>query len=214
MVYEDMKSFLCEGRSGTTAAIGSVAAGAIAGVAGAIVGSPFNLVKTRLQSYSSYIAVGEQHKYRGFIHGLEQIYKTSGLRGLFQGVSSSMLRTGAGSSVQLATYDTCKNMISYELNLPSTSSWVHFSSAFATGFMVCLAMNPFDVIMTRIYNQGASKKYSGILDCLMKSVRAEGFMVLFKGFWPHYLRLGPHSILLLVFMERVRGLISGITIKN
>ena len=98
MVYEHMKSFLCEGRSGITAAIGSVAAGALAGVAGAFVGSPFNLVKTRLQSYSSYIPVGEQHKYRGFIHGLEQIYTISGLRGLFLGVSSSMLRTGAGSS--------------------------------------------------------------------------------------------------------------------
>lgn len=208
MVYEHMKNLLCNGQSKAGTALGSVAAGALAGISGAFVSSPFNLVKTRMQSYSTYIAVGEQHHYTSFIHGLKEIYRHSGISGLFQGVSSSMLRTGAGSSVQLTTYDACKNYIAGKLSLPNSSILVHLFSAFASGFAVCIVTNPFDVMMTRIYNQGSSRKYSGILDCLFKSLKTEGFLALYKGFWPHYLRMGPHTILTFVFIEQVKKVIS------
>lgn len=77
-------------------------------------------------------------------------------------------------------------------------------------------MNPFDVVTTRMYNQntdtsttaaGSAKTagrggalYSSPLDCVVKTVRAEGPMALYKGFLAHYLRIGPHTVLCFVFL--------------
>lgn len=45
------------------------------------------------------------------------------------------------------------------------------------GLVVTTAMNPFDVISTRLYTQGGgvTERYTGPLDCAVKTVRAEGF---------------------------------------
>jgi solute carrier family 25 protein 34/35 len=73
-----------------------------------------------------------------------------------------------------------------------------FASSLLTGFFATVAMNPPDVISTRLYNQpvvgGRGTLYTGWLDCARKTVRAEGVRGLYKGFLAHYLRLGPHTI--------------------
>jgi solute carrier family 25 protein 34/35 len=68
----------------------NAAAGACAGAIGACVGSPFFLVKTRLQSQSNTAtnAVGYQYKYRGTFHALTSVFRDEGgLRGLYRGSS-------------------------------------------------------------------------------------------------------------------------------
>lgn len=78
----------------------NIFSGASSGVIGAMAGSPFFLVKTRLQSYSPFLPVGTQHNYRNAWDGLSQIYKAEGTRGLYRGVVPAMVRTAFGSSVQ------------------------------------------------------------------------------------------------------------------
>jgi len=46
-------------------------------------------------------------------------------------------------------------------------------------------------------------QYSGIIDCVIKVVRKEGFLSLWKGFVPYFLRLGPHTILTFIFLEQI-----------
>ena len=72
----------------------NVVSGAMAGVVSAAVGSPFFLVKTRIQSHSPMqgLAVGTQHAYRGTLHALASIVQADGWRGLFTGVQAAMLR--------------------------------------------------------------------------------------------------------------------------
>lgn len=45
------------------------------------------------------------------------------------------------------------------------------------GLVVTTAMNPLDVISTRLYTQGTgvTERYKGPLDCAAKTVRTEGF---------------------------------------
>lgn len=67
--------------------------------------------------------------------------------------------------------------------------------------------------------------YSGPFDCLVKTVRIEGFRGLYKGntwwkihsnrdlgLWAHYLRLGPHTVLTFVFWEQFKRLADGLNI--
>src|ERR1700761_6838895 len=86
----------------------NIFSGATSGVLGAFAGSPFFLVKTRLQSYSPFLPVGTQHQYRNAWDGLSQIYRGEGIRGLYRGVGPAMVRTAFGSSVQLPTYFLAK----------------------------------------------------------------------------------------------------------
>jgi hypothetical protein len=69
------------------------------------------------------------------------------------------------------------------------------------------AMNPWDVISTRLYQSGGvATRYRGPLDCAMQAVRAEGVLALQKGWLAQFARLGPHTILTFVAMEHLRPL--------
>lgn len=83
------------------------------------------------------------------------------------------------------------------------------ASAFAGGFFLASAMTPFDVVATRLFNQPVDGKgkgilYRGILDCSLKILRAEGLSGFYKGFSASYLRLGPHTVLSILFWQTFR----------
>lgn len=178
----------------------NVFSGAASGVLGAMAGSPFFLIKTRLQSYSPTLPVGTQHKYRNALDGVRQIYSAEGLRGLYRGMGASMVRTGAGSSVQLPTYFFAKRRLMRHANMQDGPA-LHLLSSTASGFVVCCAMHPPDTVMARLYNQHGNL-YSGILDCLTKTVRTEGLLAVYKGFLAHLARILPHTVLTLTFAEQ------------
>jgi solute carrier family 25 protein 34/35 len=75
----------------------NVFSGAVSGAVGAALGSPFFLVKTRLQSYSESIGVGHQHNYKNTRDAFLSIYKEFGIQGMFNGVRAAILRTAVGS---------------------------------------------------------------------------------------------------------------------
>ena len=117
----------------------NVFSGAASGILGAMAGSPFFLVKTRLQSYSPFLAVGTQHQYKNAIDGLGQIYRSEGFRGLYRGMGASMFRTGAGSSVQLPTYFFAKRRLTKHAGMTDGPA-LHLLSSAISGVVVCTVM--------------------------------------------------------------------------
>ena len=228
----------------------SVAAGSTSGVLGAVSGSPFFLIKVRLQvqsqltqklqqhsaatlvtsaasalpappggpsvlassvaSSTKVLPVGHQHAYTGAWQGLYQIFREEGVAGLYRGAGAAMLRVGVGSGVQLSTYDASKRLVVSlsEGKLTERSVLTHFSASLVSGAIITLAMNPFDVMSTRLYNQpvvhGKGQLYNGVWDCARKIMTQEGPLGFYKGVLPHYLRLGPHTILTFVFWEQLK----------
>ena len=179
----------------------NVFAGFISGAAGAVLASPFFLVKTRMQSYSKTGAVGQQTYYSGAFDGLSLIYKAEGFKGLYRGVDAAILRTGAGSAAQLPVYNLTKNFVLKHNLANDNTLLLHFISASMAGLGVAIVMNPWDVVLTRMYNQKGNL-YKGPFDCFRKTIAIEGPMALYKGFWAQLFRVGPHSILTLIFMEQ------------
>lgn len=178
----------------------NVFCGATSGVIGAMAGSPFFLVKTRLQSYSATMPTGTQHQYRNALDGLSQIYKQGGISGLYRGVGAAMIRTGFGSSVQLPTYFFAKRRLMRHAGMEEGPG-LHLTSSAVSGFVVCCFMHPPDTIMSRLYNQHGDL-YKGVFDCLAKTIRTEGFFAIYKGFLPHLARILPHTILTLSLAEQ------------
>lgn len=173
-----------------------VFAGAISGISGAMLGSPLYLIKTRQQSYSPvFKGIGYQHKMDSPFRELAKIYRNEGFRGVYRGVEAAMARAGVGSAVQMPTYMMGKELLISRFGMPDTIG-THFGASMFAGLLVCLAMNPFDVISTRMYNQGVDPAtgrgllYNSPIDCFLKSTRTEGIRGLYKGFLAHYLRIG------------------------
>jgi solute carrier family 25, member 34/35 len=170
----------------------NIFSGAASGIIGAAAGSPFFLVKTRLQSYSPVLPVGTQHHYKNAMDGLRQIYAAEGVRGLYRGVGPAMVRTGFGSSVQLPTYFFAKRMLQRHLGMEDGPG-LHLASSTASGFVVACVMHPPDTVMSRMYNQ-TGNLYSGAFDCLYRTVKTEGVLAVYKGFFAHLARILPHTV--------------------
>ncbi|CAA7264785.1 unnamed protein product [Cyclocybe aegerita] len=184
----------------------SVLAGATSGAVGASLGNPLFLIKARMQAYSPALPVGAQHYYKSSFHALSTIFKAEGLRGLVRGIDAAILRTSMGSSVQLPSYNFTKNQLVKHDILPANSTWTFLVSSSVSGACVCLAMQPADTALTRMYNQptivGPDGKVRGTLyknpiDCLWKTFKAEGVKGWYKGSTAHFLRIAPHTIVTL-----------------
>lgn len=47
--------------------------------------------------------------------------------------------------------------------------------------------------MARLYNQ-TGNLYKGVFDCLFKTIRTEGVLAIYKGFFAHLARILPHTV--------------------
>ncbi|XP_045490980.1 solute carrier family 25 member 35-like isoform X2 [Colias croceus] len=186
--------------------------GCISGMCGGLVGSPLQLVKTQLMSYSSKkIAVGTQHGHPGMMHALTQIYMKNGLLGLWRGAHGMMLRNSVGSASQIAAFSVCKEWMDNNNMFQQSKYLSAFMASNIGAITKTLTLTPMDVIMTRLYNQaidaqGRGLFYEGIWDCAQKITKTEGLLAFYKGVGPSYFRQAPHTVLLLVFWDMLKDL--------
>lgn len=181
-----------------------VVVGAATGAFGALLGSPLYLIKVRMQSYSPTMAVGSQTYYRGVPSALASLYRN---HEMYRGVGAACIRTAIGSSVQLPIYHATGQFIRSMGLMDPKSPFTFIASGICAGVGVAIVMSPPDVLMTRMYNQKGNL-YTGVLDCLVKSVRHEGFWALYKGFGANAARIGPHTLLSLVFFEYTQAFVA------
>uniref|UniRef100_A0A8C5V3B5 Solute carrier family 25 member 35 n=1 Tax=Microcebus murinus TaxID=30608 RepID=A0A8C5V3B5_MICMU len=132
----------------------SAAVGGLAGILGAYLGSPIYMVKTHIQAQAaSEIAVGHQYKHQGMLQALNEIGRKHGVVGLFRGAVGGLPRVIVGSSAQLCTFSSTKDLLSQWEIFPPQSWKVALAASMVSGIAVVLAMTPFDVASTRLYNQ-------------------------------------------------------------
>ncbi|XP_026539710.1 solute carrier family 25 member 35 isoform X1 [Notechis scutatus] len=175
-------------RDGRISPLRATLAGALAGAASAIVSSPL---------------------YLGMFHALSGIHKEHGVLGLWRGAISSVPRVMVGSSTQLSTFSFSKQFFNNLEIFPKDSWLIALCAGMTSSFVVAIAMTPFDVASTRLYNQpigpdGQGMMYKGLLDCLAQIIRTEGFWGAYKGVGASYFRIGPHTILSLLFWDQIR----------
>uniref|UniRef100_A0A182J1U6 Mitochondrial oxaloacetate carrier protein n=1 Tax=Anopheles atroparvus TaxID=41427 RepID=A0A182J1U6_ANOAO len=185
--------------------------GATGGFVGSALASPFFMVRTHLQSQAkAVIAVGFQHQHTGMMSALKEIFQKHGVQGLYRGVAITMPRALLGSGGQLAAFGYTKDFLTRRPILANQSeTFVSIAAGAVGGTVMAITMTPPDVIATRLYNQGVDAKgkgiyYKGVIDCCIKIIKTEGIAGLYKGFWPHYMRIGPHATLVLLFFDELK----------
>lgn len=114
-----------------------------------------------------------------------------------------------GSGAQLSSYESCKRLVKKYFGFEDGAP-LHLASALGAGLVVTTAMNPFDVVSTRLYTQQVGENahyrtgWRGPLDCISKIAKTEGALGFYKGWSAHYMRLGPHTVFTFMFLEQAK----------
>lgn len=186
-----------------------IAAGLIAGGIGAFVGNPADVAMVRMQA-DGRLPPGQRRNYKSVFDAITRIVKQEGAASLWRGSSLTVNRAMIVAASQLATYDQIKEAI-LKNGIIGDGIGTHVAASVTAGVVAAVASTPVDVVKTRVMNMkvedGRRPLYNGAVDCLMKTVRREGFKALYKGFLPTVSRQGPFTVVLFVTLEQVRKLL-------
>jgi len=153
-------------------------------------------------------SISQGPRYKGLFHAFSTIIKEEGVLGLWKGVGPTCGRATVLAASELATYDEVKQQL-LKHKLLQEGLTLHFTTALSAGFVSAWCSSPFDVVKSRVMNQpfdenGKGKLYSGMVDAFGKSMKSEGVLALWKGFWPNFARIGPRVITIFIVMEQLR----------
>ncbi|KAG2423768.1 hypothetical protein HXX76_015044 [Chlamydomonas incerta] len=184
--------------------------GLTAGAVGQAVAVPADLVKVRLQAEGRLVASGKlpAPRYKGMGDCLRQIVaQEGGLAALWRGGGPAVQRAALVNLGELATYDQAKQLVlASGLTGGKDNLGAHTAASMCSGFFASVVSVPADVVKTRMMSQDPrAPKYASSLDCLVRSVRAEGLAALYKGFLPTWARLGPWQLVFWTTYEGTRS---------
>ncbi|CAF2209402.1 hypothetical protein IGI04_029203 [Brassica rapa subsp. trilocularis] len=149
-------------------ALGGVGTGAVQ----SLLLSPVELIKIRLQL---------QQSNSGPISLAKTILRREGLKGIYKGLTVTVLRDAPAHGFYFWTYEYVREMLhpgcrkSGEETL--RTMLVAGGLAGVSSWVICY---PLDVVKTRL-QQGGHGAYEGIADCFRKSIAQEGYGVLWRG---------------------------------
>ncbi|XP_038171800.1 ADP/ATP translocase 2-like [Arvicola amphibius] len=176
---------------------GNLASGGAAGATSLCFVYPLDFVRTRL---AADVGKAEaERKFKGLGDCLVKIYKSDGLRGLYQGFNVSVQGIIIYRAAYFGIYDTAKGMLPDPKNTHIFISWMIAQSVTA---VAGLTSYPFDTVhrsmMMQSGRKGTDIMYTGTIDCWRKIARDEGSKAFFKGAWSNVLRgMGGASVLVL-----------------
>jgi hypothetical protein len=200
--YDSIKKKMGETPDGPPLAIWQkTVAGLTAGAFGAVIGSPADITLVRMQA-DGKLPIAQRRNYRNVFHGLSSIVKEEGVRSLWLGSSTAVVRAMIVTASQLAAYDQIKETLINDAGL-ADSPPTHMLGGFLAGFVAACTSNPVDVVKTRIMNMRPGE-YSGPIDCLRKTVKHEGPMALYKGFAPTFARQAPFVVVTFLTLEQIK----------
>lgn len=199
----------------------------------AFVTSPFDVLRTRLQSdfYQSQLrALHAAHplpqritlftipRAAAFhlnetVQILGSIYRHEGVRALFRGLGPNLVGVVPARSINFFVYGNGKKILNNYFNPEGKENvWsVHLAAAATAGIVTGTATNPIWLVKTRLQldkNRASqdplrSRQYRNSWDCVKQTVRHEGIRGLYKGLSASYLGV-TESTLQWVLYERMK----------
>ncbi|KAE8386451.1 mitochondrial carrier domain-containing protein [Aspergillus alliaceus] len=201
-------------------------AGATGGMVTAILTSPLDVLRTRLQT-DYYRTQGAQIRpvpaqphlrpsfyrtsilhFRDTFDILFSIHRVEGWRGLFKGLGPSLTGVVPASAVKFYTYGNCKRILPEIIGCEKDSSLVHAMSAACAGIATGSATNPIWVVKTRLQlDKAGARRYKNSLDCARQVIQQEGPKGLYRGLSASFLGT-IETTLHLAMYEKFKGMIS------
>lgn len=170
---QTIRDFVC--RAGAGAAAGAIAATFMC---------PLDVIKTRLQVHG----LPSGHKGSIIITSLQDIIKTEGLRGMYRGLSPTILALLPNWAVYFTVYERLKDLLhSHVDGSNQLTIGANMVAAAGAGATTAITTNPLWVVKTRLQTQGMRQDvipYKSILSALTRIAHEEGIRGLYSGVVP------------------------------
>ncbi|XP_049484924.1 mitochondrial glycine transporter isoform X2 [Panthera uncia] len=140
--------------------------------------SPITVIKTRYES--------GRYGYESIYAALKSIYRSEGHRGLFSGLTATLLRDAPFSGIYLMFYNQTKNIMTHDQLDAVLIPVVNFSCGIFAGILASLVTQPADVIKTHM--QLTPMKFRWIGQAVTLIFKDYGLRGFFQGGVPRALR--------------------------
>lgn len=162
-------------------------AGAAAGIIAATFVCPLDVIKTRLQVHGLPKLTNGTVKGSLIVGSLEQIFQKEGLRGMYRGLSPTVLALLPNWAVYFTMYEQLKSFLCGEDKNHHLSVGANVIAAAVAGAATTIATNPLWVVKTRLQTQGMRAgvvPYRSTLSALSRIAQEEGIRGLYSGLVP------------------------------
>lgn len=184
------------------------ASGLAAGGLGALVGTPSDLTLIRMQADAT-LPPEQRRNYKNVFDALMRITREEGVLGLFKGAAPTVVRAMALNMGMLASNEQAREMIVEYGGFEKGTLPVILGGSTIAGFFAAGCSLPFDFVKTRMQkmtpNADGTMPYKGSLDCAAKTLSQEGFLKFYTGFPTYCIRIAPHVVFTLVFLDIINS---------
>lgn len=206
-LFETFRDILHDYR-GKTDLASRVSIGAMTGGIAAYISCPMEVCVVRM-SNDNALPQAERRNYTSVVDTASRIVKEEGVAAFWRGSNPFVTRAMLVGVFQVATLDHFKEMFADLLKQRKDSIPNVFCSAMTSGLIYSVATMPLEACKNRMASQKADKAtgllpYKGILQTLRKVSAEEGFMALYHGFFPYYIRCGGHTVAMFIAVQMLR----------
>lgn len=184
-----------------------------AGAIGAFFATPAELSLVRMSADNKQ-PIEKRRGYSNVFNCITRIAKEEGLLAIYRGAGTTLLRAFVISAFLTGGTSQAKEMIgNANTGMAEEGIPLVMVSATIASFFANTAAMPFDVVKSRLQNMQIPKTgppmYSGMVDCVRKSIKSEGVMVLWRGFTPAFIKLTPYTVISLVLLNTLTEMLTG-----
>ena len=201
---------------GNTTVVASMA-GLMSGVPEAIIVTPFQVVKVRMQA-KEYLS-----KYSSPTDCLSQTLRSEGPRALYIGLVPTLFRNCVWNTVYFGTMHWLKSVLPAQSDKVGDVCATLFSGFFGAVFATCFNA-PFDVVKSRFQSQlhlihndatalnnitstaKQNLKYTSTFQSLFLIYKEEGMWSMYKGFKPKAIRMGLGGAVAMATFDLVKSI--------
>eukprot|EP00882_Tetradesmus_deserticola_P006141 GHRQ01006466.1.p1 GENE.GHRQ01006466.1~~GHRQ01006466.1.p1 ORF type:complete len:241 (-),score=126.72 GHRQ01006466.1:304-1026(-) len=199
-----------------------LAAGAAAGAAGSVVSTPTELIRTKMQMVRKNNILAQmkgaaagglnpEENYKGNWDCAKKILRNHGLRGIYSGYLSTLLRDMQGYAWFFFGYEATIHYLAgqHGKTRADLEYWQVMGAGVMAGFGLWGSMFPIDTIKSKIQADSLSKpEFKGTIDCMKRSIAIEGYGGLWRGVTAALWRAIPVNAAIFLAVEGTRQLIS------
>jgi len=183
----------------TTSHIVSFLSGGVGGISAVLVGHPFDLTKTRLQTAPA-------GTYTGALDVVKKTLARDGVKGLYRGMGPPLVGVTPIFAISFWAYDLGKKIV-YAATPNRASQQLTMGELAFAGFFsavpTTLVAGPAErvKVLLQIQGQGTQSKYSGPTDVVRQLYKEGGLRSIFRGTFATLARDGPGSAAYFVAYE-------------
>lgn len=191
-----------------SASAAALLSGAVAGGLNALLVTPVELVRNRLQV--QYEANRATRAYRGAAHCVAQVVRQEGVLALWRGLPTTVLRDSLGVACYFLGYDFARARLREVPALRGHDSAVLLAAGAAGGVSFWAVALPFDTVKSLIQVDGTRGEYTGLVAGASRLVREHGVSHLFRGWQAAFSRGIPGAAITFWAFDRTTKLLDSI----